>query len=784
MLGVKGLMDLSKVEENFLKRGGYELRYEPEEKIGVVTVENFPLLGKLTALRFIEWVQANPGGVVSLPTGKTPEFFIKYCLHYIKTWSQKDTVKELEKYGIDPSVRPDIKSIYFVQIDEFYPIDPRQHNSFYHYVVKYYLNGFGFDKSKALLINCNEIGIPEGKSLESVWPDMTVDLSLRYRRPKTNIEKLQKSVLEETDQWCSDYEEKIRNLGGIGFFLGGIGPDGHIAFNIRGSDHKSTTRLTQINYETQAASASDLGGIEVSGKRHAITIGLSTITFNKAATPIIIAAGEAKAKIVADAVQKNSHINYPATSLHKCENARFFVTRSAASLLTKRRYIDVLNTEKVSWQKAEEIITDLSVKKCVSIEDIKESDIKSDEFASLLPERLTVSYRDITGKIYSRLENKIKTGSKILKHKRFLHTAPHHDDIMLGYLPSVIRHIREASNSHFFAYMTSGFTAVTNQYALYMVENLQRFLKKEGFLSLFRSDYFVSNKDTFRNRDVWQYLDGVASQSEEMKKEGEARRFLRILIEIFEERELESIDTRLTELSYYFKTQYPGKKDLPHIQMLKGMIREWEADCLWGYLGFDSSAIKHMRLGFYTGDIFTEEPTVNRDVIPILKLLHEQKPDIVTVALDPEGSGPDTHYKVMQALAESLRRYEKESGRSDIEVWGYRNVWYRFKPSEADMFVPVSLNMLSLLHSAFLNAFSSQKNASFPSYEYDGPFSGLAQKIQVEQYNIIKTCMGREYFNDHPHPLIRATRGFVFLKKMNLNTFYRHARQLKESIEE
>ena len=41
---------------------------------------------------------------------------------------------------------------------------------------------------------------------------------------------------------------------------------------------------------------------------------------------------------------------------------------------------------------------------------------------------------------------------------------------------------------------------------------------------------------------------------------------------------------RVDELDNYFKTQYPGKKDLPYIQQLKGMTREWEADVLWGYL--------------------------------------------------------------------------------------------------------------------------------------------------------------------------------------------------------
>ena len=95
-------------------------------------------------------------------------------------------------------------------------------------------------------------------------------------------------------------------MGGIGFFLGGIGPDGHIAFNVRGSDHNSTTRLTSTNFETQAAAATDLGGIEISRNRLVITIGLRTITYNPEATGIIIAAGEAKSLII-----KNSLENSP-----------------------------------------------------------------------------------------------------------------------------------------------------------------------------------------------------------------------------------------------------------------------------------------------------------------------------------------------------------------------------------------------------------------------------------------------------------------------------------------
>jgi glucosamine-6-phosphate deaminase len=170
-------------------------------------------------------------------------------------------------------------------------------------------------------------------------------------------------------------------------------------------------------------------------------------------------------------------------------------------------------------------------------------------------------------------------------------------------------------------------------------------------------------------------------------------------------------------------------------------------------------------------------------VLPVLELLDHVEPDVVSVALDPEASGPDTHYKVLQAVTDALRRYEQQSGRSHIKIWGYRNVWFRFEPSEADIFVPVSLNMFSVMHDAFMNTFISQRDASFPSYEHDGPFSELAQQVQVDQYQKIKTCLGREWFHEHSSPLIRATRGLVFIKEMDLGEFYERSRALKQAAE-
>ncbi|NQT54045.1 glucosamine-6-phosphate deaminase, partial [bacterium] len=324
---------------------------------------------------------------------------------------------------------------------------------------------------------------------------------------------------------------------------------------------------------------------------------------------------------------------------------------------------------------------------------------------------------------------------------------------------------------------------VTNRYMLEQIERLRPFLDSPEFDDLMAEGYFAPNDELGRQRDVWQYLDGVAADRAALRNEGAARRLLRDFIEVFEESDLRNLAHRIDELEHYFRTQYPGKKDPEHIQDLKSKCREWEAECLWGYFGWNCSHVVHLGLGFYTGDIFNPEPT-DHDVQEILAWLRRVKPDVVSAALDPEASGPDTHYKVLQAVTEAVRKHEAETGRSDLRVWGYRNVWYRFHPAEANVYVPVSLNMFSILRSAFMNTFISQKTASFPSYEHDGPFCELAQRIQTEQYQMIKTCLGRQWFHEHPSALIRATRGLVFLEDLSLPEFYALSRELKKATQD
>jgi glucosamine-6-phosphate deaminase len=354
---------------------------------------------------------------------------------------------------------------------------------------------------------------------------------------------------------------------------------------------------------------------------------------------------------------------------------------------------------------------------------------------------------------------------------------------MLGYLPYIVRLVREQSNKHYFNYLTSGFTAVTNEYMYKLLKRLQWFLKRKDFLDLADSNYYDPGNIIARNRDVWVYLDGEAANSEILKEEGESRRLLRNLNNIFEEDNINNLHNRVDELLNYFRTQYPGKKDLAYIQQLKGMTREWEADLLWGYFGFNCSSVIHSRLGFYKGDIFTEDPTVERDVVPILKNLEKINPDIITVALDPESSGPDTHYKVLQAVSEALKIHRKKSGRENVEIWGYRNVWFRFHLADANAYIPVTMNTFAILQNSFMNSFGSQAEASFPSYDHDGPFSELAQKIQVEQYQMLKRLLGRAFFYESEDSRTRSTRGVVLLKKMTMDEFFERSSEIKKTTE-
>jgi glucosamine-6-phosphate deaminase len=76
---------------------------------------------------------------------------------------------------------------------------------------------------------------------------------------------------------CQTYEEKIQQAGGIELFLGGIGPDGHIAFNEPGSSLRSRTRVKTLAYDTILANSRFFGNNLDQVPKMALTVGVQTV---------------------------------------------------------------------------------------------------------------------------------------------------------------------------------------------------------------------------------------------------------------------------------------------------------------------------------------------------------------------------------------------------------------------------------------------------------------------------------------------------------------------------
>jgi len=106
---------------------------------------------------------------------------------------------------------------------------------------------------------------------------------------------------------CDRYEQKIVKTGGIHLFIGGIGPDGHIAFNEPGSSLSSKTRVKTLTYDTIVANSRFFDGDINKVPKTALTVGVKTVL--DAGEVMIIVNGHKKARALQQAVEGGvSHI--------------------------------------------------------------------------------------------------------------------------------------------------------------------------------------------------------------------------------------------------------------------------------------------------------------------------------------------------------------------------------------------------------------------------------------------------------------------------------------------
>lgn len=112
---------------------------------------------------------------------------------------------------------------------------------------------------------------------------------------------------------CAAYEEKIRQVGGVDLFLGGIGPDGHIAFNEPGSSLTSRTRVKTLTTDTIIANSRFFDGDVNKVPKTAMTVGVGTVM--DAREVLILVNGHGKARALQQAVEGSVNQMWTITAL-------------------------------------------------------------------------------------------------------------------------------------------------------------------------------------------------------------------------------------------------------------------------------------------------------------------------------------------------------------------------------------------------------------------------------------------------------------------------------------
>jgi glucosamine-6-phosphate deaminase len=106
---------------------------------------------------------------------------------------------------------------------------------------------------------------------------------------------------EDLEKECAEYEERIKAAGGIDLFMGGVGPDGHIAFNEPGSSLTSLTRMKTLTQDTIIANSRFFDDDVNKVPKTALTVGVGTVM--AARSVMIIVNGYKKARALQQAVE-------------------------------------------------------------------------------------------------------------------------------------------------------------------------------------------------------------------------------------------------------------------------------------------------------------------------------------------------------------------------------------------------------------------------------------------------------------------------------------------------
>lgn len=143
------------------------------------------------------------------------------------------------------------------------------------------------------------VGLPESHP-ESYHSFMYNNFFNHIDIPRENIHILNGNA-KDLEAECADYEKLIASYGGIHLFVGGIGPDGHIAFNEPGSSLTSRTRIKTLTTDTIVANSRFFDNDTAKVPKTALTVGVGTVI--DAQEVMILCNGHNKARALQHAIE-------------------------------------------------------------------------------------------------------------------------------------------------------------------------------------------------------------------------------------------------------------------------------------------------------------------------------------------------------------------------------------------------------------------------------------------------------------------------------------------------
>lgn len=141
---------------------------------------------------------------------------------------------------------------------------------------------------------------------------------------------------EDLTKECADYEARIEEAGGIDLFLGGVGEDGHLAFNEPFSSLNSRTRIKTLTQDTIQVNSRFFGGDTRLVPKTALTVGIATVLSAKKV--VILATGPKKARAVRHGVEGAYNHKWTISALQVHPNGILVCDDAAADELRVATY--------------------------------------------------------------------------------------------------------------------------------------------------------------------------------------------------------------------------------------------------------------------------------------------------------------------------------------------------------------------------------------------------------------------------------------------------------------